>query len=131
MTEGSKRCPDCDEIKTLDQFPRHRSRRDGRGEYCKPCHNKRGRENKRLNGGNRHYHLKGRYGVGAPEVDLMIASQDGLCVLCRIRPAKQVDHDHETGAVRGILCLLCNAGLGAFGDDPKVIASAIEYLECV
>jgi hypothetical protein len=59
----------------------------------------------------------------------MIEAQGGLCALCRTRPATQVDHDHATGAIRGILCLLCNAGLGAFGDDPKVISSAIYYLE--
>ena len=130
MTQGSKHCPDCGELKPLGDFPRNRSGGDGRGEYCKPCHNKRGRENKqRLHGGSRHYHLKGRYGIGAADVDAMIATQGGLCALCRTRPATQVDHDHETGAVRGILCLLCNAGLGAFGDDPKIIASAIEYLE--
>ena len=129
MTEGSKRCPDCAEIKALDLFPRHRSQLDGRGVYCKPCHNKRGRENKRRNGGNRHYHLKGRYGIGVAEVELMMSAQGGLCALCRTRPATQVDHDHETGAIRGILCLYCNAGLGAFRDDPRIIASAIEYLE--
>lgn len=130
MTQGSKRCPDCSETKSLDDFPRHRSRRDGRGEYCKPCHNKRGRETKfRLHGGGRHYHLKGRYGIGAADVEAMVAAQGDQCALCRTRPATQVDHDHQTGAVRGILCLLCNAGLGAFRDDPEIIASAIEYLE--
>ena len=130
MTEGDKRCPDCGEAKPLGEFPRHHNRRDGRGTYCKPCHNKRGREIKRrLYGGGRHYHLRDRYGIGAADVDQMIEAQGGLCALCRTRPATQVDHDHATGAIRGILCLLCNAGLGAFGDDPKVISSAIYYLE--
>jgi hypothetical protein len=126
----SKRCHDCRELKPLDKFPRNRSRSDGRGEYCKPCHNARTRASiRRLYGDTRHYHLQQRYGIGADDLEDLITSQGGLCALCRSRPAVQVDHDHRTGAIRGALCLQCNAGLGAFGDDPAIIASAIEYLE--
>ena len=83
----------------------------------------------RVHGGYRHYRLKHKYGIGAAEVDAMIAAQGGLCALCEVRPATQVDHDHKTGKVRAILCLLCNAGMGAFKDDPNIIRNAIAYLE--
>jgi hypothetical protein len=52
-----------------------------------------------------------------------------LCAVCREREAKQVDHDHQTGAVRGIVCLLCNAAMGAFHDDPNLIRRAIAYVK--
>jgi hypothetical protein len=76
----------------------------------------------------RHYHLKQRYGIGADDVDRMIAEQGGLCVVCRRKPAVQVDHDHKTNRVRGILCDGCNGGLGLFDDDSAAIRRAIDYL---
>jgi hypothetical protein len=69
-----------------------------------------------------------KYGIGADEVDELIRQQGGSCAVCRKREAKQVDHDHETGAVRGIVCLLCNAAMGAFRDDPNLIRRAIAYV---
>ncbi len=65
--------------------------------------------------------IDGAMALGADEVDELIREQGGLCAVCRIREAKQVDHDHETGGVRGIVCLLCNAAMGAFHDDPNLI----------
>jgi hypothetical protein len=51
IPDGHRHCPDCDEIKPLDEFPRSKSGRGGFGGYCKPCHNARGKESKqRLHG---------------------------------------------------------------------------------
>jgi hypothetical protein len=82
-----------------------------------------------LYGGSRHYHLTRRYGIGAAEVDALIADQRGLCAICRERKPEHVDHDHMTGKVRGILCFGCNGGLGQFQDNTEWLAHAIEYLE--
>jgi hypothetical protein len=131
-TDGyRRRCPDCGLIKPASDFPRNRSTGDGLGCYCKPCHNTRTRAtiNRLYKGSSRHYHLKKKYGIGAAEVDRMAQEQGGVCAVCKSRPATQVDHDHKTGVVRGILCIYCNAAMGAFRDNPLIIANAIEYLE--
>jgi hypothetical protein len=125
-----KRCPDCGKYKPLDEFPRNKRMRDGRHAYCKPCHNARGRESKeRLYGGNRHYHLKRRYGIGAAEFDRLVRDQRGVCSICGRSNPEHVDHDHTTGRVRGILCFNCNGGLGQFGDDTERLVRAQLYLE--
>jgi len=122
-------CATCGRAKPVIEFPRNKRSTTGYHCYCKLCHNSRNRRFvKERHGGSRHYHLRGRYGIGADEVDKLIRRQGGLCAVCRESEAKQVDHDHETGAVRGIVCLLCNAAIGAFHDDPNLIRRAIAYV---
>lgn len=70
-----------------------------------------------------------RYGLTRPAVDAMIERQAGKCALCRTKEPTVVDHDHDTGIVRGMLCDGCNTGLGAFGDDPLMVRRALAYLE--
>ena len=123
------RCPDCGEDKPPEEFPRNKRTKSGRGTYCKTCHNRRGRETvKRLYGNTRHYHLKQKYGIGTADFDRLVAAQGGSCPICRKRRAVHVDHEHGTRIVRGILCELCNGGLGQFKDDPRRIAAAIVYV---
>jgi len=124
-----KRCPDCREWKPPEEFPRNRRMRDGRHAYCKPCHNARCRETReRLYGGSRHYHLKRRYGIGADEVEALIEAQGRVCPICGRQGPEQVDHDHVTGKVRGVLCFNCNGGLGQFRDDADALSNAVGYL---
>lgn len=125
-----KKCPDCGEIKPLESFCRNRSTKDGRAAYCRSCHNRRNRETvKRLYGNTRHYHLTRRYGISAAEVDELIQQQGGLCAICGEERATQVDHDHQKGIVRGILCDGCNGGLSAFDEDDDLLERAEKYLE--
>lgn len=66
------------------------------------------------------------------DFDAMLAEQGGVCLICKNEPQDKigfvVDHDHQTGEVRGILCQRCNAGIGMLGDDVDRLASAIAYL---
>ncbi len=126
---GYKWCPDCATVKALDDFPVTRAKRGGRHSYGKPCHNARGRASLEKVGGARTYHLKRRYGITADDADKMLVTHGGLCAICRERPAEHIDHDHATGAVRGLLCFNCNGGLGQFRDDTELLDLAIDYLD--
>ena len=59
----------------------------------------------------------------------MLEAQGGTCAICQSAPAEHVDHDHDTGAVRALLCFNCNGGLGQFRDDPAVLRAAADYVE--
>ena len=76
--------------------------------------------------------LKTRYGMTVEAYDALALAQGGACAICFEPPAPGrklcVDHDHVTGAVRGLLCDKCNVGLGAFGDDPVLLTRAAEFI---
>ncbi|WP_244524233.1 endonuclease VII domain-containing protein [Geodermatophilus dictyosporus] len=59
----------------------------------------------------------------------MLEAQGGACAICEVQPAAHVDHDHDTGRVRQLLCFGCNGGLGQFKDDPTVLRAAARYVE--
>jgi hypothetical protein len=126
----TKRCPSCKQSKSLNDFPRNRTTRDGRATYCKPCHNRIMSENKqRLYGGQDSYLLKLRYGASSAQLEWLKLQQGGLCAICREAPAVHVDHDHRTKQVRGVLCFNCNRGLGYLDDDIVTLYRAADYLE--
>jgi hypothetical protein len=125
---GMKYCPRCERELSLGEFGSNRSARDGRTAYCRPCHNEVGKETaKRLYGSTREYHLRRRYGITVAEVDAMIEDQGGFCATCSGEP-QHVDHDHDTGRVRGVLCSNCNQALGNVRDNPEVLQNLIDYL---
>ena len=76
--------------------------------------------------------LKRRYGISADEWELIFSAQGNRCAICKSEtPGKQnwhVDHCHDTGRVRGILCHMCNILLGSAVDDCDNLRSAIAYL---
>lgn len=84
----------------------------------------------------RRWFLRFKYGLTIDEYDAMAVAQDGRCAICHRVETKRnngrtqplsVDHDHETGAVRGLLCSRCNSML-AFFEDLELHAAATEYL---
>lgn len=86
----------------------------------------------------KHYQRKYKYGLSEEDVRAMLAHQGGGCGICA-RPLDldatdknskvAVDHDHETGEVRGLLCQRCNAGIGMLMEDMTTLKRALAYLQ--
>ena len=80
----------------------------------------------------RRYHLLSTFGLTLEEYDEMLAAQGGVCQLCGRPPTEgislHIDHNHETGDIRGLLCFRCNNALGDFDDSPERLMSAVAYL---
>lgn len=73
------------------------------------------------------------YGLSAEDLAELLARQDGKCPICRCELTEanmHIDHDHQTGKVRGILCRKHNNGLGMFDEDPALLRAAADYIEC-
>ncbi|SRR5881394_1007110 len=105
------------------------------GHYCPACHAEYVREWTKKN----YVSVKNtqflyKYGITMDDYSRMFEEQEGLCKICRCRQPNarfkylSVDHDHETGRVRGLLCMNCNRGLGLFDHDPILLEKAIDYL---
>lgn len=89
----------------------------------------------------RSYYLRATFGITIEQYDEMEMSQDGLCAICRepeivadpknpeVMKRLAVDHNHENGQIRGLLCQRCNMGLGYFRDDPRLLNLAADYLQ--
>lgn len=72
-------------------------------------------------------------GLTRADYDAMLVAQHGVCAICRTPPPPErvlvVDHDHDTGEIRGLLCSPCNRGIGNLRDDPGLVYAALRYLE--
>jgi hypothetical protein len=134
-------CIDCGHRGPVEEFTPKRNE-------CRPCHKERGRLWKERNPEKvAASYARNAAKAAAREVDRkatrkgldpeLVASyrqgHSGLCDICGKAPSGRrpwlyVDHDHATGAFRGLLCGHCNLGLGHFLDNPELMESAITYL---
>jgi len=79
------------------------------------------------------YYRNRHHAYGLTDIDYaeMFVGQNGVCAICGRPPKKKrlfVDHDHDSGRVRGLLCWRCNTAIGLLHDDTDTIKSAINYL---
>lgn len=116
-----KRCTRCKELKSVSLFYKTKTSYKSN---CKECSKLLDDLRKRRN---RKFKLL--YGIDHDDYDRMYEEQDGKCYICRTEyPVLFVDHNHETGNVRALLCNNCNTGLGLFKENEESLTSAIRYL---
>lgn len=146
--QNQKTCGRCGQAKARTEFYAHRSKKDSLQSYCKSCtkedarkwwavHPEKYREkNRRWRIANPEKHkeykrktaLKSRYGLSLADYERCLDLQNGVCAICGRPPDKRaldVDHDHVTGRVRGLLCPTCNSSLGIVED---YLDQALAYL---
>lgn len=116
MPLETRTCRECRQTLSVDLFSLTRK---WRRNVCTPCRSK------------QHYsrRIKKSYKIDIEQKNEMQRMQGGVCGIC-LHPATTlcVDHDHDTGEVRGLLCGSCNRGLGLLGDNVHSLTRAIEYL---
>ncbi len=118
---------------------------------CHRLHSAKSHQKKVRSGSDWRYKLK-KYGLTEASFAEMLAAQGGRCSICsreirrpwKVVPGRgeaggtrlqvtadsiAIDHRHETGEVRGLLCLMCNRGLGDFGNDAARLRRAANYLD--
>ena len=129
-----KKCTKCGVEKPLSEFYKRKNTKDLVDSWCKPCCRQ---SSKALHFKNRSDRLNKmrtrKYGILPKEFEQKIIDQKGACDICKIPfdPNKTpfVDHNHNTNAVRGLLCLNCNTGLGVFKESFDILKSAQDYLQ--
>jgi len=149
LSSGEKECPKCGQTKPLSEFHKSSATVHGYQVYCKPCNSARHDAWRRQNlakmaedqkrrrqadpGRWHEYGLKKSYGLERGAFARMLQEQNGCCAICGTdKPGGKgrfhVDHCHDTGKVRGLLCSSCNLVIGHFHHSVSTLVSAINYL---
>lgn len=147
----TKLCVRCNEVKPRSAFGPAKRMASGLKSWCRPCYSiaaqgyyrkdiEKSRANRREQV-KKHYtkergrrqHLRDIYNLTTEQYQELLSSQGHACAICRSeKPGGKgdwhVDHDHSTGAVRGILCAGCNVGIGHFKEDADRLMKAVAYL---
>ena len=117
-----KKCTKCNKLKDFKNFHKNKGNLDGYAYHCKGC-----RKEESLK----------QYNLTLQCYDKLVELQGNRCAICNTEEPKgtstlnrwYVDHNHETGEVRGLLCSPCNTGLGNFYDNGETLRRAAEYLD--
>lgn len=128
--EGYKRCSRCQVDKPPNQFWKDSSRHDGLNHNCNTCSSAKFKKWKDEHP--RHvksHRLKALYGITQDEFDVMAEELNHTCPICLKEGPLAVDHCHDTGKIRGLICRQCNSGLGFLGDNVETVRNLLKYME--
>lgn len=129
-----KWCPACRKCLAKEDFYASASKADGYWQYCRKCLLQKNAEQRKTEKGklaNKYRVIKYHYGLSKDEYNKLIVDNP-FCPICEKvfnenrRP--HVDHNHKTNLVRGILCDVCNRGIGYLQEDISSLKNAIRYL---
>lgn len=137
---ANKVCCKCQELKPKNEFHKNKAKKDGLSTYCKACNKNVALTFRQENPDkdqqyHRRYKLQSLYGLTIADYEALLISQGGACAICGSASActnkdnLYVDHCHQTGVVRGLLCQRCNSAIGLMRDNPELCRKAVEYLE--
>lgn len=111
---GLRWCFDCRQWRDIELFQKDSSRKGGLASRCKPCMSIASTACRRK---------------VSKSFIRKIRSQN-KCDICGLENQKwEIDHDHSTGLIRGLLCSRCNSAIGMFLESPELMLNAIRYLE--
>jgi hypothetical protein len=128
-------CPMCKQNKDTSKFSISRTRRRAVHSYCVDCDRARCKiYYQSIKEQVREANLKSTYGITLSDFDSMLDAQKGRCAICLTdtpggKGRFHIDHDHDSGKVRGLLCTNCNLGIGNMKDSPAILLAAMKYLE--
>lgn len=129
-----KQCTKCKQDRPGSEFTKNSSRPGGVSSWCKGCLQRWKSDNPdKVRESRRRSQIKCRYGLTPEQYDQMVEEVGGKCPVCLRAPdyAGQprrlaVDHDHQTGRIRGLLCWRCNGAVGIIGEEN--LHRLLEYL---
>jgi len=125
-----KKCTRCEQEKDTSEFyliKRPPPRAPSLYRHCKSCCSIVSRENRDYS---RNWELKKQYNITLEDYKNQVKDRCSKCDICKkTEKSLHVDHDHETGLVRGFLCGSCNRGIGLLQDSVQICLEAAKYLE--
>lgn len=143
VTVESKVCNKCNKLKTIGSFFKDSGCSDGHATMCKECKVQmttkwRDENREQYNAAMRTYNKKNyhknrlnRYKLSVEKHQEMLQEQANKCAICEASPPEGkplvIDHHHDTGKVRGLLCYVCNRNVVVL-DDPEILKKTLAYM---